>query len=187
MRNSRNHVSGHPGRLSKLKSDRLCLKEATIGDHRRIHRLFASNPSFLSLRRDIADTPTGYDVESVARYCETAMFDAARHLLIAVDRSTDEPIGLVDFVEASPADGHAWLGLILVAGEHHRQGYGSEMVRAICGRLGANGCPKVRVAVLEDNQPGREFLAELGFAPYDAAPIATTPESGPAVLMEKQL
>ena len=170
-----------------MKSDRLCLKEATIGDHRRIHRIFASNPDFLSLRRDIADTPTGYDLESVARYCETAMFDAARHLLLAVDKTSGEPIGLIDFVEASPADGHPWIGLILVGGDHHHQGYGSEMVGAICRRLKSTGKSSVRVAVLESNQPGQEFLGRLGFRPYDAAAITTTPESGPAILMERQL
>ena len=181
------HPNGRPGRVNKLKSDRLCLKEATIGDHRRIHGIFASNPSFLSLRRDIADSPTGYDLESVARYCETAMFDAARHLLLAVDKSSGDAIGLIDFVEISPADGHPWIGLILVGGKYHRQGYGSEMVRSVCHRLESTGCADVRVAVLEENQQGREFLDRLGFTPYDAAAIATTPESGPAILMEKQL
>mgnify|MGYP001591626937 FL=1 len=170
-----------------MKSDRRCLKEATIGDPRRIPRIFASNPSFLSLRRDIADSPTGYDLESVARYCETAMFDAARHLLLAEDKSSGEAIGLIDFVEVSPADGHAWIGLILVGGEHHRQGYGAEMVLAICRRLRSTGKADVRVAVLEDNQPGRDFLDRLGFSPYDAAAISTTPESGPAILMQKEL
>jgi len=188
MASTGHHPAGiRPGRLSKIKSDRLCLKEATVGDNRRIHGIFSSNPCFLSLRRDIADSPAGYDLESVARYCETAMFDAARHLLIAVDKTNDDPIGLIDFVEASPADGHAWIGLILVGGQHHRQGYGSEMVRAICRRLESTGRSDVRVAVLEDNQPGKEFLERLGFSPYDAAEMSTTPETGPAILMQKEL
>jgi hypothetical protein len=61
------------------------------------------------------------------------------------------------------------------------------MVGAICRRLESAGRSDVRVAVLENNQPGQEFLGSLGFRPYDAAAITTTPESGPAILMEKRL
>jgi RimJ/RimL family protein N-acetyltransferase len=171
----------------QLESDRLALRESTAEDVDLIHRLFASNPEFLSLRADIASSEDGYDRESVRNYCDLATLDPERHLLVAVDKESKEAVGIVDFVDESPADGLPWIGLVLIDGAQQRRGFGAEAVGAVAAHLESAGYGSLRVAVLRRNEPGLGFARSIGFVAYDtiAAPISQHTQR--VVLMEMAL
>ncbi len=171
----------------RLETDRCRLRPVGAGDLDDVYRVFASNPSFLTLREDIAAAPGGYDPVAVRQYWELADLDPDRHLLLAADRETGTTVGLVDFVDRSPADGLPWIGLVMVHRSHQRRGIGSEIVRAMMAHLASMGNPGVRMAVIEGNQPGLGFARSVGFQGYGGAEASTPGASRRVVLMELPL
>jgi RimJ/RimL family protein N-acetyltransferase len=155
-------------------------------DIERIYKIFRGNPEFLMLRDDIA-TDGDYDLSTVTRYCESAMLDSARYLLVIVDKATDSAVGLVDFVEASSADGRPWIGLVVIHHSAQRQGLGSEALEAVIAALGSAGHPTAHMAVMEANAQCRAFAESVGFAAYDTATVATSQGTQQVVLMERPL
>ena len=166
-----------------LESARLGFRDAVASDIERIHDIFRSNPEFLMLRDDIAASGN-YDLSSVDHYCESAMLDPARQLHVIVEKSTDSVVGLVDFVEASPADGQPWVGLVVIHQCAQRQGLGSEAMHAVIAALDSGGHPKVRMAVMEANTRCMAFVASIGFVAYDTATVATSRGAQEVVLFE---
>lgn len=155
-------VTGEPLRLA---TDRLLLREVGIGDLRELHRVFVSNPEFLSMREEIAT----YDLESVTRYWEAATLDPERHVLLVVHKNTGIVIGLVDFVEQSPADGKPWIGLVMIHRDHQRRGFGTEAVHAVTDLVGSQGHRGVRMGVIADNEAGLAFARRVGFEAFGQA------------------
>jgi RimJ/RimL family protein N-acetyltransferase len=140
----------------------LLLREVDRGDLQDVHRVFASNPDFLRLREEVAP----YDLESVTRYWEVATLDPERHVLLVVHENTGIVIGVLDFVDQSPADGKPWIGLVMIDHSHHRQGFGTEAVRAVASFVGSQGRRGVRMAVMEDNETGLAFARHVGFETF---------------------
>jgi RimJ/RimL family protein N-acetyltransferase len=146
-------------------TNRLLLREVDSGDLRDMHRVFASNPDFLQLREEMAP----YDLESVTRYWEAATLGPGRHVLVAVHKDTGIVIGVLDFVDRSPADGMPWIGLVMIHRDHQRRGFGTEAVQAVAGFVGSQGHRGVRMAVIEDDETGSAFARHVGFEAYGHA------------------
>lgn len=121
--------------------------------------MFASNPDFLQLREEMAP----YDLESVTRYWEAAALDPGRHVLLVAQKNTGIAIGVLDFVDQSPADGKPWIGLVMIDRDHQRHGFGTEAVRAVAGLVGSQGHRSVRMAVIEESETGLAFAGHVGF------------------------
>lgn len=170
-----------------VESVRLRFRDVVASDIERLYEIFRGNPEFLMLRDDISDGGGGYDLASVARYYESAMLDPARYLLVIVDKATDAAVGLVDFVEESPADGRPWIGLVVIHRSVQRQGLGSEAVKAVLGALGSAGHPAAHMAVMQANASGVAFAESTGFVAYGAATVPTSQGTQHVVLMEKVL
>lgn len=156
------------------------LREVGSGDLPDLNRVFASNPDFLQLREEMAP----YDLESVTRYWEAASLDPGRHILLLVLKSTGSAIGLLDFVDRSPADGKPWIGLVMIHRDHQRQGFGTEAVRSAVDFVGSQGHRGVRMAVLEANETGFAFARHLGFEAYRQAGAAEEGTNRRLALME---
>lgn len=152
----------------RLGTDRLLLREVDTGDLQDVHRVFASNPDFLQSREEMAP----YDLESVTRYWEVATLDPGRHVLVVVHKNTGIVIGVMDFVDQSPADGKPWIGLVMIHRGHQRHGFGTEAVHAVAGFVGSQGHRGVRMAVIEDNETGLAFARHVGFEAYGQAGAA---------------
>ncbi len=160
------------------------MREAVADDLDSLHLIFGSNPDFLKLREDIAEG--GYDLASVKRYWELAMLDAARHLLVVIEKETGANVGLLDFVDESPADGRPWIGLVLIHHSLQRRGLGAEAVMAIAAHLGSLGHKTLRMAVIERNESGLAFADSVGFEIRKTIKAPTSPTEQ-AVLLELQL
>ena len=96
-----------------------------------------------------------YDLESVTRYWEASTLDPERHVLLVVHKNTGIVIGLVDFVEQSPADGKPWIGLVMIHRGHQRRGFGTEAVHAVMDLVGSQGHRRVRMGVVQCDHCGR--------------------------------
>ena len=168
------------GEPLRLGTDRLLLREVDTDDLQDVHRVFASNPDFLALREEMAP----YDLESVTRYWEVATLDPRRHVLLVVHRNTGIAIGVVDFVDQSPADGKPWIGLVMIHGGQQRHGFGTEAVRAVTGFVGSQGHRGVHMAVIEDNETRSAFARHAGFEAYGQAGAAAEGTNRRVALME---
>jgi RimJ/RimL family protein N-acetyltransferase len=163
-----------------LGTDRLQLRDVDTGDLQDLHRVFASNPDFLQLREEIES----YDLESVTRYWDAASFDPGRHVLLIVNKNTGVAVGLLDFVDQSPADGRPWIGLVMIHRSHQRHGFGTEAVRAVTDLVGSWGHRSVRMAVTEGNENGVAFARHVGFRSYGQAGTAGEGTNERVALME---
>ncbi len=159
--------------LFMLRTNRLVLREAEAADLEDMHRVFASDPKLVEIRPDIA-AEGGYDLASVRRYWEVALLDPVRHVLVIERHATGEVIGVLDFVTESPTDGFAWIGLLLIHGDHQRRGLGAEALGAVTEHLAEAGHTAVRMAVMEGNEVGLEFALRMGFAELAEAPTMAT-------------
>ena len=171
----------------QLDAERFQLREITVEDLDGVHLVFQSNPDFLGLRADPAASAGGYDLESLRRYWEGALFDAPRHLLLVADKETGKTVGLVDFVDESPADGMPWIGLLLIHKSHQRRGVGSAVLRAVVTHLESQGSRAVRMAIVEGNEAGLGFLLSSGWKDLGSASIPTMADGRRALLFELAL
>ncbi len=94
-----------------LESPRLRLRAVTEADLGDLLPAYLTNPQFLTW----SNTP-GYDIAALHRDWEEVQQTAGRFLLGIYRKDTDEAIGIADFLGQNPADGHPWLGLLLIHG-----------------------------------------------------------------------
>ncbi len=89
-----------------------------------------------------------------------------RHMLALRDRETREAVGVLEYVELNPNDGHPWIGLIMVSAERQREGLAAEAMEAVCNLIGLNWASPIRLGVIDENHAGLALAVALGFAPY---------------------
>lgn len=171
----------------RWETDRLQIREVEARDLEDLHAVFASNADFLWLRENIAATNAGYDLTALSHYWEHAALDPGRYVLSVCAKQGGPAIGLVDFVDQSPADGMPWIGLVVIHADHQRRGVGSEAVMAVTAHLQLQGHSAVRMAVLEDNEAGKEFARSLGFKDYETSLTPTGGMPRLVVLLELHL
>ena len=126
--------------------------------------VFQSNPRYLEW------TEGGeYDLEMLRADWESAERTEGRHMLALRDPETAEPVGVIEFLENNPRDGHPWIGLIMVAAERQREGLAGEAMLAVCEHVHLNWASPVRIGVIDENQAGLALAISLGFEPYGEA------------------
>ena len=170
-----------------LEIGRFRLREVEAEDLEDIYAVFESNPEFLALREDVAALSGGYDRAAVKSYWEGAMLEPQRHLLLVAEAESKVTVGLVDFVDQSPADGMPWIGLVIVHRAHQRCGVGSAALRAVATYLATWGHPAVRMAVIEANDAGLAFARSSGFKDFASASVLTKTGIRQALLLELAL
>ena len=163
------------------------LREVTTEDLDEICAVFESNPDFLLLRAEAVASSGGYEPAAVRQYCEGALLDPGRHLLVVADEESRTTLGLVDFIDLSPADDVPWIGLVIVHRSHQRLGAGTAAVQAVAAHLASQGHSVARMAVIKEYEVGLSFVRSLGCDEYATASVLTDHELGSALLFELAL
>ncbi len=103
------------------------------------------------------------------------------------DRETAELVGVIEYLEVNPNDGHPWIGLIMTAAGRQREGFAGEAVYAVCEQVNLNWASPVRLAVIDENDAGLGLAVSLGFQPYGEAWQDLGGGEQRLVLMERRL
>jgi RimJ/RimL family protein N-acetyltransferase len=130
----------------------------------RVLEVFKSNPRYLEWTEEGA-----YDLDALRADWETAHATEGRYMLALREKEAGEILGVIEYLENNAADGHPWIGLIMVAADRQREGLGGEAVQAVCDHVHLNWASPVRMAVIEDNRAGLALAISLGFEPYGEA------------------
>jgi len=65
-------------------------------------------------------------------------------------------------------EGEAWyIGMVMVAPEHRRKGFGQALVEFVCEEARSRGVPRVILHVREDNAPAKALYQKLGFELFE--------------------
>lgn len=75
----------------------------------------------------------------------------------------DRSIGIIDYVIDYPDEQTIYIGLLLIHGEFHRQGYGREFIEQFISSMKKDGYLKIRLGVLKQNHKAFEFWTKMGF------------------------
>jgi RimJ/RimL family protein N-acetyltransferase len=144
--------------------------------------VFKSNPQYLQWAEE-----GEYGLDELRGDWENARDTDGRHLLALRDRDTSEILGVTEYMELNAADGHPWIGLIMVAANHQRQGLGAEALQAICDQVHLNWASPMRMAVIEENRAGMALAIALGFEPYGETFQYLGEEERRLVLLQRRL
>jgi RimJ/RimL family protein N-acetyltransferase len=126
--------------------------------------VFRSNPKYLEW------TEGGeYDLETLRADWETAQGSEGRNMLALRDRETGELVGVIEYLDVNPNDGHPWIGLIMVSSERQREGLAGEAMLAVCDHVHLNWASPMRLGVIDENQAGLALAISLGFQQYGEA------------------
>jgi RimJ/RimL family protein N-acetyltransferase len=127
-------------------------------------KVFKSNPRYLAW-----DQGEDYDLEALRGDWESARTTRGRNMMAITDRSTGELVGVIEYLEVNPNDGHPWIGLIMTTAERQREGLAREAMDAVCRQVNLNWASPVRMAVIDQNEAGLGLAESLGFESYGEA------------------
>jgi RimJ/RimL family protein N-acetyltransferase len=97
---------------------------------------------------------------------ETARSAEGRYMLALRDSKTRQLVGVIEYLDVNPSDGHPWIGLIMVGSERQREGLAAEAMLAVCDHVHLNWASPVRIGVIDENQAGLRLAVSLGFEQY---------------------
>ena len=126
--------------------------------------VYLSHPEVLAVTEGSAGEAGHYDRGMLERDLTLAQMTPGRHMLSVISKDGGV-IGVLDWMERNPSDGHPWIGLVMVHGERQREGLGAEAVAGLLACLRRPGVAAVRAGVIERNPAGRALMQRLGFAP----------------------
>lgn len=103
--------------------------------------------------------------------------------------SNDELVGVVDLIDGFPVATTAMLGLLLIAGTHHRRGLGTRVVHAVEDLVTSWGtCDRIRIGIVRANAPAFAFWEAVGYsATGELRPWEEGAVCSEIVVMEKRL
>lgn len=101
--------------------------------------------------------------EALAEIHDSEVLGTERYFIV----KNEEQIGILEFLMENPADDSTWLGLLLIAKEHQRKGYGTAVFRLFCTMMVDRGVYKFRIGVSRNNEPAHKFWRKMGFKPID--------------------
>jgi RimJ/RimL family protein N-acetyltransferase len=87
-------------------------------------------------------------------------------MLALRERDTGEPVGVIDYTDLNPIDGHPWIALIMVAADRQREGFAAEAMQAVCAHVNLNWASPMRLGMVDENEAGIGLAISLGFEQY---------------------
>ncbi len=73
-------------------------------------------------------------------------------------------IGLIDYLERNEKDGYPWLGLLMIHGDYHGYGYGSNTYYYFEEQMKQLEKTAIRLGVIEENIRAKSFWESVGFS-----------------------
>ncbi|WP_053749965.1 bifunctional GNAT family N-acetyltransferase/NUDIX hydrolase [Streptomyces sp. MMG1533] len=128
--------------------------------------LHAANHEFHALSGDFPD-PDDIRPEQVAAALAEEAVTPGAEVLLAHGEGRLVGIAITLDRHPDPADPDPWIGLLMVAADVQRRGYGSRLATLLEDRFRAAGRTAVRLAVLDANQKGLAFWTALGYEVID--------------------
>ena len=144
-------------------------------------QVYDSNRDYLSL--------TGESPEGALADDEKDLRELAGCTVAALWRREDGQVaGVASFLQENPRDGKPWLGLLMVHGGLHGQGYGSEAVDGLLRHFREQlGWQWLRLGVITRNEKARRFWERHGFHAYTSTVKAFPIGQVPILCMERRL
>jgi RimJ/RimL family protein N-acetyltransferase len=128
--------------------------------------LFNSNPDFIEASEQFTGKRS-YDPSDAEMYLWVETNRENSRCLAIRQRDTGELIGTVSLLVPHHREPYPWIGLLLIHGQHHRRGFGTEAATAIEEALAREGWPEIRLGVMQANPGARTFWERLGYAVLD--------------------
>ncbi|WSQ10084.1 GNAT family N-acetyltransferase [Streptomyces sp. NBC_01231] len=146
--------------------------------------LYAANREFQALSGDFPD-PDDIRPEQVAAALAEELAHPDVEVLLA--RGSGRLVGIAITLarHPDPADPDPWIGLLMVAADVHRQGYGRRLATLVEDRFRDAGRTAVRLAVLDTNPKALAFWTSLGYEPI--AHRADRQRARPCTVLRKPL
>ncbi|GAC1359817.1 MAG: hypothetical protein NVSMB44_10330 [Ktedonobacteraceae bacterium] len=152
--------------MVEFESKRLCIRELTADDLANTLPIYLSNQDYLQFTEGSGGEVGPYDLERWQRDWYIAQFMVGRHILCCELKDSNEPVGILDYIEENDSDGKLWLGLIIIHSSFQRQRLGSEALDHLVKYLyQKKGLSLLRANVSEHDVRGRAFLQYMGFQP----------------------
>jgi len=147
-----------------LESSRLTLREVEADDLPALLPVYLSNPVFVALNEGSRGESGYFDLEMFQRDWWVQRMMSGSHWLGIYLTASGAAVGQANFLEENPADGYPWLGLLMIASAHQRQGLGSEAFACLADHFrAAYGWAALRLGVHPENAPAPAFWQHLGF------------------------
>lgn len=105
-------------------------------------------PSIESVIEDKNDIPPGSNLQN------------KNYKLISIN---GEDIGIIDYIMNYPDEDAIYIGLFIIHGDFHRQGYGRTFIEEFTVKMRKKGYRRLRLGVLKQNKSGFEFWTRMGF------------------------
>lgn len=75
----------------------------------------------------------------------------------------DLDIGVIDYIVNYPDEDTIYIGLFMIDGRFHRDGYGREFLKEFIRIIKSQGFKKIRIGVLDNNETALKFWINSGF------------------------
>ena len=148
----------------ELESARLVMREVAPDDLPSLLPVYLSNPEYVAQSEGSRGEAGYFDLEMFQRDWQIAQMTPGRHMLGVYLKETSEAVGLADFLEEDPEDSQPWLGFLMIARAHQRQGLGTEAFERLAAYFKDRyGWPSLRVGVMKTNTGALAFWRRLGF------------------------
>ena len=105
-------------------------------------------PSIESIIEDKNDIPPGSNLQD------------KNYKLISIN---GQDIGIIDYIMSYPDEDSVYIGLFMIHGDFHRQGYGRAFIEEFIANMREKGYRRLRLGVLKQNKNGFEFWTRMGF------------------------
>jgi RimJ/RimL family protein N-acetyltransferase len=152
------------GESIEMEGARLLIREVAPDDLPLLLPVYLSNPEYVVQSEGSRGVAGYYDLTMFQRDWQIAQMTPGRHLLGIYLKETGEAIGLADYLEEHSEDGQPWLGMLMIARAHQRQGLGSEACKRLVEYLkDSYGWSALRVAVMKTNTKALAFWRRLDF------------------------
>ena len=156
--------------MVEMESERLRIHEAEPEDLPGLLPVYLSNPEFVAMNEGSRGEQGYYDLAMFQRDWQIQRMLPGGHVLGIYLKQTGEAVGQANYLEENPDDGMPWLGLLMIAREHQRQGFGTEAFQRLAAFFRETyGWPVLRLGVLKQNAPASAFWEHSGFRRVEGA------------------
>ena len=168
-------------------TERLDAVPAADADLDRLLDVYRSNPDTLAVTEGSAGEPGRFDRGMLERDLWMAELEPGRTAAALVARAGAGVVGAIDWIERHPARGLPWVGALLIAAAHQRQGLGREALEGLAAHGRRLGWRSLGAGALADDPRAVAFLAACGFAESERVVHRVAAGDRSVVVMRREL